>query len=438
MIRVYIISIILIFNSLLFANPANLDTTFGKSGKVITSFGTYVDIVKDIAIQKDEKIIAVGTSYNGNHNIYAVVRYENNGSLDATFGKEGKVTTAIGGGNAVAHSIALQTDGKIIVAGTGHAFTMVRYDSNGSLDSTFGQNGIVSTVVGGHSDETSAVATTQNGRIFLAGTSFNGRDEDFALACYHNDGSLDHSFGTDGIVTTAIDNGNDEAHALAIQSDGKIIVAGDSSIDNSGHYFDTFTLVRYNLDGSLDTDFGSNGIVTTSVGVGSSHAYDITIQNDHKIVVAGYGDNGHGTDYIVVRYNEDGSLDTSFGTGGKVMTDTGSYTNLAWSVALQRDGKIVVGGESYNSSSDGRFTVVRYNKNGSLDTCFGKNGIIKTQIGTKNDIAYSVAIQSDQKILAAGGSSNKNSNYNFALVRYRGGGCTDSSSILSPVYYLLQ
>jgi uncharacterized delta-60 repeat protein len=259
-----------------------------------------------------------------------------------------------------------------------------------------------------------------------AGSSKNGSNYDFALARYNTDGTLDTNFGTGGKVITAIGSSTDVAESVAIQSDGKIVAAGFS---NNGSNND-FALVRYNTNGTLDTTFDSDGKVTTAIGSANDVAYSVAIQSDGKIVAAGYSrSGGSNDDFALVRYNTDGSLDTSFDSDGKVTTAIGGSNDYAESVTIQSDGKIVAAGHSYMSSNYD-FTLARYNTDGTLDTSFGTNGKVATAIGGSDDVAYSVAIQSDGKIVAAGYSYN-GSNFKFALVRYAG--TPPAPAALTPV-----
>ena len=222
------------------------------------------------------------------------------------------------------------------------------------------------------------------------------------------DGDLDTSFSGDGKLTTAIGSGNDSANSAVLQSDDKIVVAGSSY---NGTDYD-FAVVRYNTDGSLDTTFSGDGILTTPIGSSDDVAFAVVLQGD-KIVVAGYSYNGSDYDFAVVRYNTDGSLDLSFSGDGIETTDAGSH-DQAYSVVLQGD-KIVVAGSSYNGT-DYDFAVVRYNTDGSLDTTFSGDGILTTPIGSSDDVAFAVVLQGD-KIVVAGYSYN-GSNDDFAVVRY--------------------
>ncbi|MEH2208188.1 MAG: putative Ig domain-containing protein [Nostoc sp.] len=366
--------------------PVVLDDSFDSDGKVTTDIGTNTtDIAYSIALQDDGKILVAGVSTSN----FAVVRYNSNGSLDTSFGTAGKVTTNLGSTD-IAYSIALQDDGKILVAGVSSSnFAVVRYNSNGSLDTSFGTAGTVINNLGS-SDIAYSVALQDDGKILLAGVS----NSNFAVLRYNSNGSLDTNFGTAGKVITNLGS-TDIARSIALQDDGKILVAGVSN--------NNFAVVRYNSNGSLDTSFGTAGTLINNLG-STDIAYSIALQDDGKILLVGVSNNN----FAVVRYNSNGSLDTNFGTAGKVITNLGG-TDIAYSVSVQANGKIIVAGSSSNN-----FALVRYNSNGSLDTNFNTTGIITTDIGTNTtDNAYAL-IQHDGTITVAGVSAN-----NFAVARYR-------------------
>ncbi|MGV0101665.1 Ig family protein [Nostoc sp. DSM 114160] len=365
-----------------------LDANFDSDGKVTTDIGTNTtDIARSIVIQDDGKILVAGVSNNN----FAVVRYNSNGSLDTSFNSTGKVTTDFGNTD-IAYSIALQDDGKILVAGASSSnFAVVRYNSNGGLDTSFGTAGKVTTNLGS-TDIAYSIALQDDGKILLAGK----RGNDFAVVRYNSNGSLDTSFGGTGKVITNLGS-TDIAYSIALQDDGKILLAGVSN--------NNFAVVRYDSNGGLDTSFGTAGKVITDIGTNTTDtAYSIALQDDGKILLAGVSN----SNFAVVRYNSNGSLDTSFGTAGKVTTNLGS-TDIAYSVSVQANGKIIVAGSSNNN-----FALVRYNSNGTLDTDFNTTGIITTDIGTKTtDNAYALT-QHDGTVIVAGISAN-----NFAVARYR-------------------
>jgi uncharacterized delta-60 repeat protein len=311
--------------------------------------------------------------------------------LDASFDSDGIVTTDFGGTDQI-WSVAIQSDGKIVVAGQSDSeFGLARYTTAGALDTTFGSGGIVTTIISG-TDRVLSVVIQSDGKIIAAGYSNNN----FALARYTTAGALDTTFDSDGIVTTDFGS-TDQIWSVAIQSDGMIIAVGSSN--------DNFALARYTTTGALDTTFDTDGKVTTDFG-STDRAHSVAIQSDGmivgKIVAVGKSD----TDFALARYTTAGALDTTFDTDGKVTTDFGS-TDWAHSVAIQSDGKIIAAGYSNNN-----FALARYTTAGALDTTFDTDGKVTTDFGS-TDRAHSVAIQSDGKIVAAGFSNN-----NFALIRY--------------------
>jgi uncharacterized delta-60 repeat protein len=390
------------------AAPGDLDPSFGNGGIVISPGGPInPHAALGMALQADGKIVAVGYGAAGGSSWdFAVARYSTDGSPDTSFGGSGVVVTPLSNFDDFALSVAIQADGKIVVAGVGGGggFAVVRYNPNGSLDTTFNGTGKVFTQINA-SNYARSVATQSDGKIVVAGESYDSSTGGFTLVRYNTNGSLDTSFDNDGIVTTKVGNAFSSAYAVAIQADGKIVAAGNSS--------GGLSLVRYNADGSLDTTFNGTGIVTNP----GSPALSVAIQADGKILTAN-GLNGLNSENRLVRYNANGTPDTSFGGTGSVAT--GIFVN---SVVLQANGKIVAAG--FTEFGEGTaFAVIRLNGNGSHDATFGGTGTIITPIVTQvyyGSFANSVAIQPDGKIVAAGGVVDRAFDlFDFALVRYQG------------------
>ncbi len=264
-----------------------------------------------------------------------------------------------------------------------------------------------------------AVAIQQDGKIVVAGYAYGASSEDFALARFNPDGTLDSTFDGDGRVLTSLVSASDRITSIAIQADGKIVAAG---IANDGQN-DDFALARFNADGSLDISFDGDGKLTTSVSPAFDQAKSVAVQPDGKIVVAGYATVGSNDDFAVVRYNADGPLDTSFDGDGKVTTPVLSSRDQAFSVALQPDGKIVAGGYSTGSGED--FSMVRYNTDGSLDTSFDGDGKVTTLTPASLDQIRSIAVLPGGKILASG-HSTLNTYYAFSFARYKANGSLDT------------
>jgi uncharacterized delta-60 repeat protein len=399
----------------------SLDAAFDDDGKVTTAISTSWDQAKSVIQQADGKLVAAGSSRNGGNYDFALMRYNSDGSLDATFDGDGKVSTAIGASYDIASSVIQQGNGKLVAAGysdngSNNDFALVRYNSDGSLDTAFDSDGKVTTAFGASNDGAFSVIQQADGKLVVAGFSFNGSNDDFALARYHSDGSLDTTFDGDGKVTTAIGGSHDQAYSVIQQADGKLVAAGLGSIGSD----DDFALVRYNSDGSLDTTFDGDGKVTTAIGSYGDRAYSVIQQADGKLVAAGYRNNGSGLDFALVRYNSDGSLDTTFDGDGKVTTAIGASWHEAYSVIQQADGKLVAAGSSQNGSYDD-FALVRYHSDGSLDATFDGDGKVTTAIGQLLDEAHSVIQQADGKLVAAGFSEGMPTGQEFVLARFESG-----------------
>jgi uncharacterized delta-60 repeat protein len=417
---VSVASVVLALAALVFAAPGDLDTTFGAGGKVTTDFGSN-DLGQAVAIQPDGQIVVAGSTTGSSSQQFALARYNSDGSLDPAFGGTGKVTTQIDPSpqtGARAFAVAVQPDSKIVAAGystrSGLHSAFARYNSDGTLDTSFNANGriIITNFDRDGYGIIRSLAVQSDGKIVGAGYNGGAFTHDFVIVRLNPNGSLDPAFGGAGGVVTSISSTNNEAYAVALQSDGKIVAAGYS---NNGSN-DDFAVVRYNTDGSLDTTFGGTGKVTTPIGSDYDDAYAIAIQPDGKIVVAGASVMSS-NDFALVRYNPDGSLDTTFNGTGKVITPIGDGNDVAQAVAIQPDGKIVAAGYSSNGANDD-FVLARYNPDGSLDTTFHGIGKVRTPIGSSTDQAFGIAIQRNGRIVAAGYSFN-GSNNDFALARYQ-------------------
>ena len=418
--RLFIIAFLLCFSVTLKvqAAPGDLDPTFGNGGVVTTPFTNFSDVASSIQVQLDGKIIVSGHSYayDGFEDVDYVVsgfiaRYNSSGTLDASFGSNGKIVTGDYYEN-VGGKTALQPDGKIVAIGQklnffapGQVeinFAVWRYNANGTLDASFGTGGKVSTPVGILHDWARDVVLQPDGKIVVMGLiaeNGNGSIYKFGIVRYNPDGSLDNNFGTGGKVVTALDTASGQysvPNSMLIQPDGKIVLVGSRN-DNTGYYT---ILVRYNPDGSLDSGFGTNGRISHPTGgyAGYGGGLDSVLQPDGKIIVAGYAGSSSG----IARYNANGSVDTSFADNGIFRTESGFFVGNA--VALQTDGKII--GFGFGTLSSGAmvgFAVARLNPNGSPDASFGTNGRRLTPIGTNDNYGTAVALQADGKILGGGG-----------------------------------
>ncbi|MBT2444062.1 DUF11 domain-containing protein [Streptomyces sp. ISL-36] len=430
------------------AAPGDLDPGFGDAGRVVSDLGGY-EQAQAVAVQPDGRIVAVGgIDLNGGD--FALARYLPDGSLDAGFGDGGRVFTDIDGGADVAQGVALQSDGAIVVVGTsesttvgGFYVTVARYHPDGTPDLAFGDNGRAVTDFGsGGADDGAAVAIQPDGLIVVAGQSAG----DFALARYNPDGSLDNGFGGDGLVTTDFAGGADAARSLAVRTDGRIVAAGHHG---AGPAYD-FAVARYNPDGGLDTTFSADGRATVDFGAddmghavalhtdgrvvvaggsgndfavarlladgnpdasfsgdgrtttdfdgGSELARAVVLQPDGRIVAAGR----RGGDFALARYQTDGSLDIGFSGDGRTVTDFAGGFEEAYGVALQSDGRIVAAGYR-----DGDFALARYEGGGGaplptgVDLRVTKTGPTSVVLG--NRATYTVTVTNTSTTASATG-----------------------------------
>jgi len=399
-----------------------LDPSFDTDGLVTTEFGND-DFGMDVVIQPDGKIVMAGRTGASNIFDFAVARYNQEGSPDLTFNSSGRATTDFNGRDDRATSVAIQTDGKIVVFGiadsvaTFYDFALARYNPDGSLDTTFNGDGRVTTDFGGSSDYGYDVAIQPDGKIIVAGSAYDlVTDEDFALVRYNPDGSLDASFGGDGRVTTDLGSVDEEIHALILQPDGKIIVVGNAFSTSN---YNNFAMARYNPDGSLDATFGTSGLVTTDFNHSADWAVDVALTQDGKIVAAGYSIFHPYYIFSLARYNPDGSLDITFDGDGRVTTDFGAQDDFGSDVMVQPDGKIVVAGRSRGVSTYD-FALARYNHDGSLDTTLDGDGRVTTNFNTNSDdYGNAIVLQSDNRIIVAGYASTDGPDPDFALARYK-------------------
>jgi uncharacterized delta-60 repeat protein len=369
------------------------------------------------------------------------------GDLDPSFGDRGLVATATapGAGGDFQNGLAVRSDRSIVVAGSsdmgaaGEQFRVSQYTKRGDLDASFGSGGTVITSVSSQGfAHIWEVALEPGGKIVVAGEASMGAGaggSNFALARYNRDGSLDTSFGENGIVVTAVAQGDfrDNANAVALQADGKIVAAGGVRVSCPQQACNDFVVVRYTYDGSLDASFGGgDGIVTTAVAPGTrtDGVTGVAIQPGGKIVAGGQANMGAGQgglNFAFARYNSDGSLDVSFGGDGIVTTAVapGDGFDTAWEFALQADGKIVGAGNAVGLDR-AYAALARYNTDGSLDLSFGVNGIATAKVGPADDDVWTVAIDAVGRIVI-GGDTGEFPALDSAVARFSPNGTLDPS-----------
>jgi uncharacterized delta-60 repeat protein len=408
----------------------SLDTSFGSAGRRTISFDTGSEYAWSVAVQPDGKIVAAGYSDNAEGD-FAVARLTSNGSLDPTFSSDGKDVTDIGRSADElvdgSQSVAVQPDGKIVVLGsaytgpvTGQDFAVARYLSDGALDPTFGVNGRVTLDFGSQFDAGWGVAVAPNGKIVLVGYSAVSTGQDFAIAVLNPDGSPDAGFGPGGRRLVNVLE-YDRGRGVAVWNN-KIILTG-SSIDTSADPYTSWDLavLRLNFDGTPDTSFNGTGRTVLDFGGTYDAGWGVVVQPDGKIAVAG----STGSDFLVVRLNPNGSLDPTFNGTGKTTIDFGSG-DTGYSIAL--DGtKLVVAGQTWQAGTGQDFAVTRINGDGTLDTTFGIGGRATVDFGSTDDFGLSVAVQGDKIVVAGRSQQGAATGWDFAVARLNGDGDLDTA-----------
>lgn len=448
--------------------PGALDMLFGigtddgtPDGVVSTSLGDGDDQAAAIARTADGKLIVVGNRDADGSKDIVVLRYNSDGTLDTAFGADGGsdgtpdgvVDVSLGEGDDVATAVAVQPDGKVVVAGY-HAESassnifLLRLDADGRLDAGFGKaedgtpDGIVNVSLGDGDDVARGVAVAADGRIVVAGDSINGDSANIVVARFMADGTPDASFGADGggdgtpdgFVGIDLGAGDDRANALALAADGGILVAGSHGGDSAN-----IIVARLDQTGRLDAAFGKaedgtpDGVVSLSLGDGDDVANALGIASDGKLVVVGTTVAADGSSNIVVaRLLADGTPDAGFGADGGsdgtpdgfVATSLGEGNDVAAALAVEPDGAILVAGHHQDGDSTS-MAVLRYTADGALDAGFGAdggadgtaNGVVNVSLGDGDDTASGMVLDGDRLVVLAGSTVSSDGSSNIALVR---------------------
>ncbi|MBS7539274.1 hypothetical protein [Ancylobacter lacus] len=451
-----------------------LDKTFGADGNkdgtpdgvVSTSLGSGDDIATAVARTPDDKLVVVGSHVANGSSDVIVARYNHDGTLDKSFGKDGGkdgtpdgvVDVSLGDGNDVATAVAVQPDRKIVVAGyhqdgKSKNIFVARFNRNGTLDKSFGADGnadgapdgVVNVSLGDGDDIARAVALAADGKIVVAGDTVKGDSSNIVVARFNADGTVDKRFGADagadgtpdGFVSIDLGAGDDVANGLAIERDGEIVVAGSHREKGS----DNIIVARLTRNGKLDKGFGADGgkdgtpdgVVSESLGDGNDVARAVALDKKGRIVIAGTTTAKDGSSNMVLaRFRHDGSLDASFGVDGGgdgtpdgfVAVDLGKGDDAATSIGLQPDGKIVVAGYHTDGNSK-NIAVVRVLPDGRLDKSFGADGgkdgtpdgVFGISLGDGDDVANSLVIDGSRLIVVAGSTDDKDHSKNIVLLR---------------------
>ncbi len=420
--------ILLLLSSGVWAQPGTPDLTFGTGGIVTAEVNETANAV-DVQVLPDGKILIAGTAGVSPEMDFITMRFLENGMIDSTFGEEGIVATSFGVNTDQAAKLLVQEDGKIITAGVyynydfgtpGFDFAMIRMHPDGSPDEDFGIGGKVTSSWAIWDEYCFAAALQEDGKIIAAGSSYVVF-LDFTVARYTSSGALDTSFGTGGIVTASLGPGDCYVKDILVQEDGKLVMIGQC-VDST--FMNNIVLFRLNTDGSIDSSFGSEGFTETDLG---DHTQDIAtcglLLADGKILVGGNTSFTGDFDDMLVRYNSNGTIDSAFGTDGLLVFSSPLSYDLCNDIYLQYDGKILVTGGAFN-----QFVLYRLEADGSPDILFGTGGMATVEIET-GSVAKALTMQADNKIVLAGYAARPDGYNDIALARFNGDAFVDAEQI---------
>jgi uncharacterized delta-60 repeat protein len=389
----------------------DLDTSFGSDGKVMSNFGQADFFVRSQAIQTDGKIIIAGDITAGDSILRAyITRLNSDGSLDTSFGTSGKIILDF---MEYVLNIKIQSNGKILIGGAYNSnIAIYRINQNGSLDSNFDGDGILYNSIFGTNGSLIDFGLQSNEKIIVL-TSISSN---YKLTRYNTDGSIDSSFGIDGSVTTDIGN-FDSPRKLIIQLDDKILVGGNSNVSLT----DTNVFIsRHDQNGDLDVSFNSNGKkIINFINSINDVFYSFTIQSDNKVVLLNHIIEGS-KKIAMVRLNSNGSFDTSFGIDGivyKALLD--DFVGSVASVKVQNDNKIIVLENTQSGFPINRdITVLKFNQNGTLDSTFDFDGVLNYSFFSLSDNGFVLDIFNDKIFISGNTEENKLINKMILMVKH--------------------
>jgi uncharacterized delta-60 repeat protein len=434
--KIIILCLLTILNGAIKAQPGTLDLTFGADGKVLSE--TYSGEANAVAIQPDGKIVVGGSGgwYDNDSNLvsgFLVVRYNADGSLDESFGDKGRAINDLGEPapfTKTIYAIAIQSDGKIVAAGQYGAsgddsrIAVLRFNADGSIDTQFGEGGLAITSLSGYYDIVRDMALLPDGRIVVTGDTQAGINDNRRsfINCYTVAGVLDKNFGINGVTIVTFSE-NADINSIAVTKTGKIIIAGNYTV------YDKHVLLKYNSDGSIDYSFGKDGLVVFGFDddIYSQSLSDIVLSADNKIITVGTAYTNSNNPYagiLTVRFLENGAPDSSFGTNGYSIINQTKRNMRGYAVEVNKTGNIIIAG-GYNDSKVGSPFITGLKDNGTVDSTFGTNGFTYTEFVGLGDILNAIALQEDGKIVVTGYSLYQNFpdyRYYVILGRYEGYG----------------
>lgn len=398
------------------AQPGTLDMSFGADGFAITDVNGGIDVIEALAVQPDGKILGAGNSYalGPGTSAMTLVRYTHDGILDAGFGNNGILQVATGGSYAVAFSVSVLNDGRILLAGASdQQMVVARCMADGSPDASFAGDGVL-VLNTGVAGEAYDMRVQADGRVVLAGVINPGSGPQVGLVRLLADGSYDTSFDGDGISTTDIAGSEFErAYGLALQADGGLVVCGSTGAAETDQ---GVCVLRYTADGALDASFSGDGIFTQVVGLGLEQLAAVAVQPDGKVLAAGGSQNTKANVFTLLRLNADGTPDASFGDQGITYASPG-VDGIARDLLLLSDGRIVAGGPALTSGGQTDMALALFTAEGQVDPAFNGGSVTTAVPGNFGDLR-ALALDAEGNILAAGSCAPLVPNNDMLVVRY--------------------
>ena len=391
------------------------DLSFGTNGRVYTSFGSFSSFCHGMILLPDEKIVSVGNNTNTTLAIL-ISRHNADGTPDNSFNSTGTKRIDFGSAYEFCYSVLAQSDNKLVLAGSSNGnAALARLLPDGDFDDSFSDDGKVTLSFGvGNGSAFQKIILQPDGKIIAIGEAYNTSSFDFAVARFDSNGSVDASFGTDGKTTVNFNNFNDFGRNAVLQSDGKIVIVGAAKNSNGNS---SIALLRLNADGSPDNTFGTAGKTTATIsGLADDYAESVAIVENDKIVIGGYT----AGNFLLMRYNTNGTPDNSFGSNGYTITDFDDFQDKAYSLLVDNTGSIYLSGHGYETGNGGlfHFAVAKYNSNGFPDNTFDSDGKMTIVMGADGSTIFDMAIQPDGKLLFGGQSTNIAGGLtDFALLR---------------------
>jgi uncharacterized delta-60 repeat protein len=433
--RLLLISIVAVIFSLSSAkaqNAGELYTGFNGTGYYMQDFYSNIDVINDVALQEDHKIVAAGVSFTAAWNVEVnIVRVDPEGNLDVNFGTNGAVNYAppvTGYYEAHAMSVCIKDDGKILVAGGvlnesfQFDFLLIQLNPDGSFDADFGTNGISIVSVNQFGTMAQDMVIDGDGKILLAGTVGNA---DFmntpAVVRINTDGSLDETFGNMGVAQLPVVGSDNEFSSICLQPDGKILASGHISLEREPWvYYFAALVARFNADGSLDNTFGTDGTVVHNQNDQDDEFFGMDLNADGEIICGGFTNVMWETfDMFMMKFDVNGNPVADFGDNGVVTFNKEPY-NVIYDLLVQSDNKILVCGSIGDfAPGNNDFALVRFLENGDLDNSFGNYGYVLNDFFGEQDEINSLALDGNDKIYVGGKSLNSNgTNRDFTIACY--------------------